>query len=72
MDGGRLMKRAVMALSGGMDSTAMMLRLLREGFSVNCISYEYGQKHRIEIDRSKSNIEYLQSLNYSIDQKIVN
>ena len=72
MDGGRLMKRAVMALSGGMDSTAMMLRLLREGFSVKCISYEYGQKHRIEIDRSKSNIEYLQSLNYSIDQKIVN
>ena len=72
MDGGRLMKRAVMALSGGMDSTAMMLRLLREGYSVNCISYEYGQKHRIEIDRSKLNIEYLQSLNYSIDQKIVN
>ena len=66
------MKRAVMALSGGMDSTAMMLRLLREGYSVNCISYEYGQKHRIEIDRSKLNIEYLQSLNYSIDQKIVN
>ena len=42
-----------MALSGGMDSTSLLLRLLREGYSVSCISYEYGQKHRVEIDRSK-------------------
>ena len=57
------MKKAVMALSGGMDSTSLLLRLLREGYSVSCLSYEYGQKHRIEIDRSKSNIEYLHSMN---------
>ncbi|MAV44150.1 MAG: peptide-methionine (R)-S-oxide reductase [Euryarchaeota archaeon] len=66
------MKKAVMALSGGMDSTSLLLRLLREGYSVSCISYEYGQKHRVEIDRSKSNIEYLQSMNLPIEQKIVN
>ena len=66
------MKKAVMALSGGMDSTSLLLRLLREGYSVSCISYEYGQKHRIEIDRSKSNIEYLRSMDLPIEQKIVN
>ena len=65
------MKKAVMALSGGMDSTSLLLRLLREGYSVSCISYEYGQKHRIEIDRAKTNVEYLKSFNLPIEQKIV-
>ena len=65
------MKKAVMALSGGMDSTSLLLRLIREGYSVSCISYEYGQKHRIEVDRAKINIEYLKSNNFSVDHKVV-
>ena len=71
VDGGRLMKIAVMALSGGMDSTSLLLRLLNEGYQVNCISYEYGQKHRIEIDRSILNIEYLNSKGMNVVHKIV-
>ena len=71
VDGGRLMKIAVMALSGGMDSTSLLLRLLNEGYQVYCISYEYGQKHRIEIDRSILNIEYLNSKGMNIVHKIV-
>nr|MBC8518736.1 peptide-methionine (R)-S-oxide reductase MsrB [Euryarchaeota archaeon] len=51
--------RAVIALSGGMDSTGLLLHLLAEGYSVSCISYEYGQKHNIELERAKANIEYL-------------
>ena len=65
------MKKAVMALSGGMDSTALLLKLLSENYSVSCISYEYGQKHRVEIDRSKLNIEYLQSNDLDVEQNIV-
>ena len=65
------MKIAVMALSGGMDSTSLLLRLLNEGYQVNCISYEYGQKHRIEIDRSVLNIEYLKSHNFDVVHEIV-
>ena len=71
VDGGRLMKIAVMALSGGMDSTSLLLRLLNEGYQVYCISYEYGQKHRIEIDRSILNIEYLNSKGMKVVHKIV-
>ena len=71
VDGGRLMKIAVMALSGGMDSTSLLLRLLNEGYQVYCISYEYGQKHRIEIDRSILNIEYLNSKGMNVVHKIV-
>ena len=53
MDGGRLM-RAVMALSGGMDSTGLLVHLLSKGYNVSCISYEYGQKHNIELERAKA------------------
>lgn len=53
------MKRAVISLSGGMDSTGLLMRLLADGYTVDCISYEYGQKHSIELERATKNIEYL-------------
>jgi 7-cyano-7-deazaguanine synthase len=71
MDGGGLMKTAIMALSGGMDSTSLLLRLIREGYQVHCISYEYGQKHRIEIERPKQNITYLAEQGIVVEHKIV-
>ena len=58
---GSTMIRSVMSLSGGMDSTSLLLRLLSEGSKVTCLTYDYGQKHSIEIDRSKENISYLSS-----------
>ena len=69
MDGGGLM-RAVMALSGGMDSTGLLVRLLADGYKVSCISYEYGQKHNIELDRAKSNIAYLAENGYYVEHQI--
>ncbi|DAC07677.1 MAG TPA: hypothetical protein D7H88_04955, partial [Candidatus Poseidoniales archaeon] len=53
------MKVAVMALSGGMDSSALLLHLLREGYTVTAISFNYGQKHVIELDRARLLVEYL-------------
>ena len=70
MDGCRLM-RAVMALSGGMDSTGLLIRLLADGYKVSCISFEYGQKHNIELKRAKQNIHYLSEMGYEIQHKIV-
>lgn len=69
MDGGALI-RAVMALSGGMDSTALLMRLLAEGHQVSCISYNYGQKHVIELERACENIAYLKSEGYLVEHKI--
>ena len=72
MDGGLIMsKRAVMALSGGMDSTSLLLRLLREGYTVTSISYLYGQKHSIEIVRATENIRRLQSNGLKVKHKII-
>ncbi|HJM13726.1 MAG TPA: 7-cyano-7-deazaguanine synthase [Candidatus Thalassarchaeaceae archaeon] len=51
--------RALMSLSGGMDSTALLMRLLADGYDVTCLTYDYGQKHSIEIERAKANIDYL-------------
>ena len=62
--------RAVMALSGGMDSTGLLIHLLSKGYKVSCISYEYGQKHNIEIERAKSNIEYLAQNGYMVEHQI--
>ena len=53
------MNRSVMSLSGGMDSTALLLRMIAEGDDITCISYDYGQKHLIEIDRARDNVSYL-------------
>lgn len=70
MDGGGLM-RAVMALSGGMDSTGLLMRLLADGYTVSCISYEYGQKHNIELERAKSNVQYLSENGIDVEHRIV-
>lgn len=71
MDGGVVSMRAVMALSGGMDSTSLLLNLLNRGYNVTCISYHYGQKHSIEIDRAKENISRLQSAGFLVSHSVV-
>jgi len=69
VDGCSLM-RAVMALSGGMDSTGLLMRLLADGYNVSCLSYNYGQKHSIELERAKANIAYLASKGIEVEHRI--
>ena len=65
------MKIAVMALSGGMDSTSLLLRLLREGNTVYTIGFNYGQKHILELSRAQDNIDYLSENGYKITHNVV-
>tara|TARA_B100001123_G_scaffold427985_1_gene544258 strand:+ start:573 stop:1358 length:786 start_codon:yes stop_codon:yes gene_type:complete len=62
---------SVMALSGGMDSTGLMVHLLAEGHEVHALSYDYGQKHHIEIERAKANIAYLKSKGIYLEHKVI-
>ena len=56
-----------MALSGGMDSTALLLHMLVRSSRVTCISYDYGQKHIVELQRASANIDYLHSEGYIVE-----
>ena len=63
--------RAVMAFSGGMDSTGLLMRLLADGFKVSCVTYNYGQRHIIEIYRAINNIKYIMNNGIEVEHKIV-
>lgn len=65
------MKKAVLSLSGGMDSTCLLIHLLQKGFEVRCYSFDYGQRHRIELERVQKNIQYLQERNFPVSWKII-
>ena len=52
-------KHVVLSLSGGMDSSTLLLRCLKEYDTVTAISFDYGQKHRIELERAQSLVDYL-------------
>ncbi|KHN54015.1 7-cyano-7-deazaguanine synthase QueC [Pectobacterium fontis] len=44
------MKRAVVVFSGGQDSTTCLIQALQHYDDVHCITFDYGQRHRAEID----------------------
>jgi len=52
-------KQAVLSLSGGMDSSTLLLRLLAEGYECTCLSFDYGQKHRVELERAQELVNYV-------------
>ena len=62
-------KHAVVSLSGGMDSSTLLLRALSEYDSVTALSFDYGQKHRVELQRAQSLIDYLDSKGHNVTYK---
>jgi 7-cyano-7-deazaguanine synthase len=52
-------KHVVLSLSGGMDSSTLLLRCLKDYDTVTAISFDYGQKHRVELERAQSLVNYL-------------
>ncbi|WP_338561666.1 7-cyano-7-deazaguanine synthase QueC [Erwinia sp. E_sp_B04_7] len=44
------MKRAVVVFSGGQDSTTCLIQALKQYDEVHCITFDYGQRHREEIE----------------------
>ena len=53
------MKQAVLSLSGGMDSSTLLLHLLANDYKVTALSFDYGQKHRVELKCARSLVNYL-------------
>jgi len=47
------MKRAVVLLSGGMDSTTTLAIAIAEGYVAYALSFDYGQRHQIETEAAR-------------------
>lgn len=54
-------KKAILLLSGGLDSATVLYYALSKGYDIFCISFDYGQRHRKELDCAR----YLAKLNHS-------
>ena len=52
-------KQAVLSLSGGMDSSTVLLHLLAKGYEVTAVSFDYGQKHKVELERAQDLVNYI-------------
>jgi 7-cyano-7-deazaguanine synthase len=44
-----------------MDSSTLLLHLLANGYEVTALSFDYGQKHSVELERAQSLVDYLNS-----------
>ena len=65
-------KQAVLSLSGGMDSSTVLLHLLANDYEVTAVSFNYGQKHNIELARAQQLIDYLKEKGHNVNyQEII-
>jgi len=64
-------KHAVVSLSGGMDSTTVLLKCLKEFETVTALSFDYGQKHRVELERAQSLVDYLNASGFNIKYRVI-
>lgn len=64
-------KNVVLSLSGGMDSSTLLLRCLNEYENVTCISFLYGQKHKIELERATSLVKYLKDEGFELVHQVI-
>ena len=62
-------KHVVVSLSGGMDSSTLLLKALNEYDTVTALSFDYGQKHKVELERAQSLVDYLNENGHKVTYK---
>ena len=62
-------ENVVISASGGMDSSTLLLRALTEYKSVTAVSFDYGQKHRVELERAQELVDYLNENGHKVTYK---
>jgi 7-cyano-7-deazaguanine synthase len=64
-------KNVVVSLSGGMDSSTLLLRCLSEYNNVTALSFDYGQKHKVELERAQSLVNYLNENGQKVTYQVI-
>jgi len=64
-------KHVVVSLSGGMDSSTLLLKCIKEFDTVTALSFDYGQKHRVELERAQSLVDYLKTCGYDVRYRVI-
>jgi 7-cyano-7-deazaguanine synthase len=54
-----ILNRAVILLSGGIDSATCLAMAISQGFQAYCLSVDYGQRHRIELQSASRIVQRL-------------
>lgn len=62
-----LNKKAVVLVSGGLDSATVLAMAVNNGFECYALSMDYGQRHRIELDRAKK----VSDANGAVEHRVV-
>lgn len=60
------MKRAVVLLSGGLDSATTLAIARAEGFAVYTLTVDYGQRHRVELEAAQRVARFFGSVEHRI------
>jgi len=64
--------KALLILSGGVDSTTLLYDLLNQGYEVEALTFDYQQKHRKEIECARKTCIKLEINHKILDLKILN
>lgn len=60
------MKKAVVLVSGGLDSTTVLAIAKAEGYACYSLSFDYGQRHRAELNASQRVAQALGALEHKV------
>jgi len=61
------LKKAVVLVSGGLDSATVLAMAKADGYECYALSMDYGQRHRIELDRAQK----VSNLNGAVEHRLV-
>ena len=61
-------KKAVILLSGGLDSATALAIARSDGFACHCLSFRYGQRHEFELEAAKRVAKHLGAEQHVIAQ----
>ncbi|MFC1624059.1 7-cyano-7-deazaguanine synthase QueC [Candidatus Omnitrophota bacterium] len=64
------MRKAVVLLSGGMDSAVTLFYARKKGYETHCLIFDYGQRHKKEIGSAKRLARISDSRHYVLDIRL--